>query len=271
MVGNHEDRACRFLIAGLAGLALSQNAAPSSPAFEVVSITPHPVPAMQVEVRIRMASGLPVLHATGNRFVEKTATVQDLIMDAYGVEDYRISGLADWARPTRGEHFDIDARAESGANPTPEQLRLMLQNVLADRFRLKLHREMRPLPVYALVIAKNGPKVREISKEEFDNQPKYKGMPARWPELTQSTLIMFVGSLARQLDRPVVDQTGLTGYYEFATPQWEQPDWDRRTDPVGAQAAVLSELETRIGLKLEPRKDPVQVLVIDHVERPSPK
>jgi uncharacterized protein (TIGR03435 family) len=255
----------------VAALALGQNVTPNSPTFEVVSVKPHPLPAMTAAFRFHATTpGPPVLHATGNRFVENTATVQELIMDAYGIEAFRISGLADWTLSPKGEHFDIDARAGGDGTPTPEQLQLMLQNVLADRFQLKLHREMRPLPVFALVIAKNGPKIREISKEAFDNRPRFPRMPARWPELTQDTMNGIVDSLIREMDRPVVDQTGLTGYYEFATPEWMQPDWDRRTDPLGAQAAVFSELEARMGLKLEPRKDPIEVLVIDHVERPSP-
>ena len=191
-------------------------------------------------------------------------------MDAYGVEDYEISGLPGWALAPRGEHFDIEAKARGDEAPTSEQLRLMLQNMLADRFQLKLHREMRPLPVYALVVAGNGPQVREITKEAFDAQPRYGRMPARWPERTQTTMTMFVNSLARQVDRPVLDRTGLTGYYELATPEWMQPDWDRRSDPVAAQGAVMSELEAKVGLKLESRKDPVEVLVIDHVAMPSP-
>lgn len=257
-------------MAVIAGLALSQDAAPNSPAFEVVSVKPHPLPAMTGHVRMRMVPGPPVLHATGNRFTENVVTVQDLVMDAYGIDHDRILGLADWEVGPFGEHFDVEAKAAGDGTPTQDQLRLMLQKVLADRFQLKLHREMRPLPVYALVIAKNGPKVREITKEEFLARPRYASMPARYPVLTQDTMTSFAGSLSFQVDRPVVDQTGLTGYYEFATPEWMQPDWDRRTDPLGAQAAVFSELEARIGLKLEPRKDPIEVLVIDHVERPSP-
>jgi hypothetical protein len=232
----------------LATCALPQSPPPNPPAFEVVSVKPHEVPEGRVEFRLRISPGPPVPIPTGNRFTERAATMQDLIMDAYGVE----------------------AKARGDEAPTSEQLRLMLQNMLADRFQLKLHREMRPLPVYALVVAGNGPQVREITKEAFDAQPRYGRMPARWPERTQTTMTMFVNSLARQVDRPVLDRTGLTGYYELATPEWMQPDWDRRSDPVAAQGAVMSELEAKVGLKLESRKDPVEVLVIDHVAMPSP-
>ena len=169
----------------------------------------------------------------------------------------------------RGEHFDIEARAPGDGTPSQGQLQLMLQSLLGDRFQLKLHRELRTLLVYGLIVGKNGPKVRKATEEEWNAKPRYSRMPERFPELTINTMAAFADSLSRQVGRPVLDETGLDGYYEFATPEGMQPNRDRNVDPQDAQAAVLSELESRIGLKLEPKKELTEVLVIDHVERPS--
>ncbi len=255
------------IVLAMAGLALSQTA--PVPEFDVASIKPHELPPNQFTIRMRTGPNAFALRTSGSLFTEKVATVQDLIMDAYGLPEYRIIGLGDWMKAPAGEHFDIEARAPGDEAPSQDQLRVMLQNLLADRFQLQLHREMRPVPVYALVAGKTAPKVRKLTQEEWDARPRYARMPERFPELTASTMPMFADSLSRQMGRPVLDETGLEGYYEFATPEWMQPNRDRSVDPQAAQSAVISELESRIGLKLEPKKDPVEVLVIDHVERPS--
>lgn len=190
-------------------------------------------------------------------------------MEAYGVYEFQLSGLPDWAIPPRGEHFDIDARSAGEAAPPAAQLRLMLQRMLADRFHLKLHRETRPVPVYALIVA-NPAKIKEITKEQFDAQPRYERMPERFPETMRTRMVDFAGTLQRHVDRPVLDETKLTGYYEIATPEWMQPGQARTGDAVERQAEVFSELEGREGLKLEPRKDAFEILVVDNVEEPSP-
>src|SRR5665213_3058910 len=125
----------------------TQSAPTSSSAFEVVSIRPNPVPAGQTafkEFKLR-----PAPHATGNRFIDRQTTLQYLVMEAYGVWDYRISGLPDWAQAPNGEHYDLEATMENEATPTTEQLQVLLRTMLADRFSLRLHREKKNLPVYA--------------------------------------------------------------------------------------------------------------------------
>ncbi len=255
------------IVLAIAGRASSQTA--TAPAFDVASIKRHELPPNQGIFRMTTGPNAFLLRTSGNLFKKKMATVQDLIMDAYGLREYRIVGLTGWMTAPWGEHFDIEGRAPGDGTPSQDQLQLMLRNLLADRFQLKLHREMRPLPVYALVIGKKSPKVRKATEEEWNARPRYSKMPERFPELTINTMAAFAYSLSRQMGRPVLDETGLDGYYEFATPEWMQPRRDRSVAPQDAQAAALSELENRMGLKLEAKKDPVEVLVIDHVERPS--
>lgn len=207
------------------------------------------------------ASGPPQPHSQGNRYAKNATTLQDLLTDAYGVYTFQISGLPDWGTSA---HFDIDARSDGDAAPATAQLRLMLQRMLAERFQLKLDREMRPIPIYALVVA-NPAKIKEITKEQFDARPRYARLPERMPETTIIQMPSFAGTLRLRLDRPVLDETKLTGYYEIATPEWMQPEQMWTADSVAMQAQVLSELESR-----DARKDPFEVLVIDQVERPSP-
>ncbi len=258
-----------ILLAAGAGLAASQTARPDSPKFEIVSIKRHELPAGQFVFRFATAPGGRVLEAKGNRFTENVATLQDLLTDAYGVKDYQIFGLADWGKPPTGEHFDIDARVEGEATPTSDQLRLMLQALLEDRFQLKLRREMRELPVYALVVSEKGSKLRAVSDEELRNVPRYATPPTERPARIKSTITSLLNLISRYADRPIVDRTGLAGGYDQANLDWQQFAEERRTDPLAAQASVFAAIQDQLGLKLEPRKDSTEVLVIDHVERPS--
>ena len=248
---------------GLVALALAQ--APENPAFDVVSIRPHELPRGQFTFRVALAPGPPVPHSQGNHYARNVTTLENLVTEAYGVYSFQLSGVPDWGTSA---HFDVDARSAGETAPSAEQLRLMLQRMLADRFQLKLHRETRPVAVYALVV-KNRAKIREISKAQYDNQPRYSRAPERYPETTMITMPFLANSLRLRVDRPVLDETKLTGYYEIATPEWMQPRRDRQIDREAEQSEVLSELESADGLKLEARKDSFEVLVVDHVEQPS--
>ena len=259
----------RLALVGFAAVVQVPSLAPVNPAFDVVSIRPHEMPQGQFSFRQVLTPGPPEPHTTGNRYLSTRSTVQDLLMEAYGVYDFQLSGLPGWTRPVRGEHFDIDARSSGDEAPSTAQLQLMLQRMLAERFQLKLHREMRRVPVYALVVA-NPAKIREITREQFDAQPRYWRTPERFPEVMMTTMVGFAGSLQLRMDRPVLDETKLSGYYEIARPEWMQPSQTRTADSLEREAEALSGLESVDGLKLEARTDPFEVLVIDHVERPSP-
>jgi uncharacterized protein (TIGR03435 family) len=154
----------------------------------------------------------------------------------------------------------------------------MLRTLLADRFQLRLHRETREMSVYALVVAKSGPK---LSSEPICDRPKVDlnsaavGMTFCKP--TES-MVQFASQITMESDRPVVDMTGLTGQYAFAV-KWTPDSGDGpRCSP--AQAGCLNEtarpdreffsaIQEQLGLKLEPRKEPVEVLVIDRADRPA--
>jgi len=203
------------------------------------------------------------------------------------------SQLPDWVTT---EHFDIEARA--AGNPDKDQLRLMMRALLADRFRLAIHSETREVPVLALVPAKpgkTGPRIRPHANDPpcIPNPPPDQ-IDARFPSLCGGIVIMphppvfmnkygarnvTMGFIANSfkgmghLDRPVIDQTGLEGNFDFAlewVPEVNGPGSAAsaaQSEPSGA--TFLQALSEQLGLKLESRKGSVDVLVLDHVEHPS--
>lgn len=251
----------------------AKNTAGVAPVFEVASIKPD-----------KAGNGMfKIGWLDDSSFSAKGATPQMLIRLAYGVEDNQISG-----GPNRlnSESYNIEARADrSVANElhqlSKDQRELakehMLQALLADRFKLTLHRETKELPVYTLVIAKNGPKFHESKTNGMMRMNRgllvAQGVP----------LTLLVEQLSFQLGRTIVDKTGLTGSYDY-TLQWT-PDESQGPTFKGAESgqrgiestpspessgpSVFTALQEQLGLKLEARKGPVEVLVIDSIEKPS--
>jgi uncharacterized protein (TIGR03435 family) len=209
-----------------------------------------------------------------------------IISNAYGIRQDLISGAPGWTESTQ---YDIEAKeGESVAaalqklsnEQRADQIRLMLQALLADRFHLKVNHVVKELPVYELVIAKGGFKLKEA-----DPNNAYAG-GIKGPDGVSGVLLtgagrltaqaiqmsMLVTNLSYQVDRTVVDKTGLTGKYDF-TLKWT-PDQGLSTLPPGAESdssgpSIFTAIQEQLGLKLESTKGLVQTLVIDHVERPS--
>jgi uncharacterized protein (TIGR03435 family) len=153
---------------------------------------------------------------------------------------------------------------------TFEQRRTMFQQILADRFKLVAHHETRELPIYQLTIGKNGSKLKESAPDDpASTKPSRKGImfgPGRGKvTATGGSLSMFITALSRQLGRIIVDKTGLTGRYDF-TLEWT-PDDAAPSDQSGP--GIFTAIQEQLGLKLEPTKGPVDVIVIDHIEKPS--
>jgi uncharacterized protein (TIGR03435 family) len=201
-------------------------------------------------------------------------------------------------------HFDIEARAEG--NPTKSQMRLMVQSLLVDRFKMAAHYETQQLPVYAAVLSKSektGPQLRPHSEDVpcstvppppptpgsastpatiVGGLPTVCGGIVALPETAPGRMRvggrnipigMIISTLAQMggFDRSVIDQTGLTGNFDFSiewTPQRRGPDADPPLDDSGPQ--LMQALNEQLGLKLESKKGPVEVFILDHIERPSP-
>jgi uncharacterized protein (TIGR03435 family) len=192
------------------------------------------------------------------------------IQAAYGIPgegrpDYRLVGGPDWLAT---ERFDIEATTDHPINK--DQAMLMLQSLLAERFKLKAHRENRELRVYALTIGKNGPKLTRAKEDERETlQQRRKDDPAGSSQelvVQKNSIARFTEYLSRQFDQPVIDKTGLQGDFSF-TLNWV-PDVNppvSRLDVFGP--AGMQAINDQLGLKMETTRSSVEVLVIDHVER----
>jgi uncharacterized protein (TIGR03435 family) len=193
-----------------------------------------------------------------------------IIMEAYGLkQSFQLVGGPAWIRSAR---YDIQAKAQGV--PAPDQLMLMLQDLLEDRFKLKVHRETRELPVFLLTLAKGGPKefkagtcvLPDPIKPTVESGP-YCGrnqlLRGRW-DGSNIDLTKVVDGLSVLLDRKIIDKTGLTGLFDI---HLELPPDSPSVDD--AAPSLNTVLQEQLGLKLESGKGPVEIIVIDHIERPT--
>jgi uncharacterized protein (TIGR03435 family) len=201
-------------------------------------------------------------------------TLKNLIVMAYGVQENMIGGGPKWAD---GQRFDIVAKAPSEVSmPT---LRLMMQRLLAERFKLIIHHEDKAMPAYVLTVGKRAPKFREGAggRQTCDWQNSEGGLRQRdCRNMTMAELAsQLPGWAGIGIDLPVVDQTGLKGAYDFqlelGTPGSGKGD-GRRGDgalPTPESGPTIFSALDRIGLKLDARKMMMPVIVIDHAESPT--
>ncbi len=252
------------------------------PSFEVASIRQN-----------RSEDGRFKIQLPPGRFVATDVSVHFLIEWAYNVKDYQISGGPKWVT---AEKYDVDAKMEDtpatetkvlNLDQLAEQRRLMLQSLLSDRFKLKLIQQTKELPVYVLVIAKNGPKLQESKAGETHPNGQLGGpgmMRMQRGQLTGQGLPIsnLVRLLSEQLGRTVLDRTGLTGDYDFTlqwapegsaplamVPEGGRPETVRTPLPESSGPSIFTAVQEQLGLKLKPQRGPVETLVIEQVERPS--
>jgi uncharacterized protein (TIGR03435 family) len=186
-------------------------------------------------------------------------TLKKLIWESHQIKEYQVTG-PDWIAT---ELYNVDATMPPGTSG--DQVLIMVQNLLKDRFQLALHSESKEMPVYALVVAKSGVKMQSA---EFGRGGTYVS-PGKMVS-KGAFMRNIVENLSRQLDLPVIDMTGLKGNYDF-TLEW-QPEV--RGEPRGGAVpeaangpSIFTAVQEQLGLKLEPRKAPIEVLVVDHAEK----
>jgi uncharacterized protein (TIGR03435 family) len=255
------------VLLALASVALAQalaGGAVAQEAFDVATIKPTEPDAK---------AGRYITMQGTNRFVVKYYTLKLLIAAAYNLSPKVISGGPAWVDSA---HFDILALTPGETRPTQPEQMAMLRTLLAERFKLTFHREQRDFSIYALEVAKGGPKLKEISAPASDPvqlistvYPQRIHLPAK-----NATMADFASLLQRALlDRPVVDHTGLTGRYDFDldwAPDETQFGGEVPVAPADAQAPpFFTAIEQQIGLHLEAMRGNVQALVIDHAEPPG--
>jgi uncharacterized protein (TIGR03435 family) len=256
------------------------------PIFDVTSVKPVPTGIRNFQFGFQ----------SGGRFVSNVP-LQTVIAFAYNLPfnvGPRLTGGPDWIR-SQDARYEIEATGTFPDGQTEEarldRERLMVQALLADRFKLVIHREAKEMPTYALVVAKGGPKLQKADIEEKDcpdplttpsSDPttlchslvggRGRGIHARAVSISELTI-----GLESFTDRPLVDKTGIKGLYHVETTPWLPMQLGPPPAPGATQDGVAVEnLPTvfdvleKLGLKLEPEKDKVDVYVIDHIEQPLP-
>jgi uncharacterized protein (TIGR03435 family) len=238
-------------------------AADAQPSFEVATIKPSKPdqPGKYFSVR-------------GRNFTTGNTTLVDMLSFAYGVHKKQIIGLPEWADTDK---FDLAGEPDAPGAPSLKQWNSMMQKLLAERFKLTFHHDKKELSVYAITVAKTGSRLTP-------SQGDPNGLPGNFFRglgdmvNVNSTLQDFAGVMqAAVLDRPVVDQTGLTGRFDFML-KWT-PDESQfsgmgvkvppPSDKADAPPSLYTAIQEQLGLKLDPVKAPVDVMVVDHVEKPS--
>jgi uncharacterized protein (TIGR03435 family) len=260
--------------------AFAQPAAPR-PEFEVASIKLN-----------KSNEGFSrIMPARGGRFTATNIPLQFLITIAYRIKDFQLSGAPDWVK---SERYDVEAKAEG--DPSFDAMLPMLQTLLEDRLQFKFHRDTKEMQIYALLVAKAG----KLHQAEGECGPRPDGLPpppapGKMPSPPCGGFFMFPGRLSGQkvpitqlvdvlsrfTDRIVVDKTNLTGKYDIDlqyTPEQGQSQAPPGGSPPGMPAlppidpngpSLFTALQEQLGLKLESQKGPVEMIVVDHIERPS--
>lgn len=230
----------------------------STPSFEVVSIRPT-----AQETRWGYKDSPDAMELTG-------VTAKVLVADAFGFDTPNIVGGPAWIDSTK---YVVDAKFDESvgaklASLSPKdrmnQILAMLQPILEERFGLKTHRDKREMQLYALLLAKGGPKFGPAPAPSgvVDQQERRASFNGHQWLVNREPMSFLALQLSRipDIGRNVIDQTGLKGDYKFTF------DWSSKTDP---DVSVFTALKEQLGLKLEPTKGPVEVLVIDHIAPPS--
>jgi uncharacterized protein (TIGR03435 family) len=289
-----------------ASLLAAQAPAPKKLAYEVASVKPH----ADNDYFIRLNTGA----GDGGRLNLSGVPIALLIQLAYGNNvmggplggQNNLTGLPGWAQTDR---FDIEARPEAGFQPTQDQTKEMIQSLLEDRFALKLHKETKDGPVYALVVGKDGPKMKLSADQtpigpptarpgggsgppplpppppgpNFNPTTMPRGMMMNSPGMLRGTAQNMAGIarlLSGQAGRQVIDKTGLTGLYDFElkfAPSQPMQLPPGMTLPPGVSLpeadptapSIFTAVQEQLGLKLESSKAPLESIVVEHLEKPT--
>ena len=237
----------RFLFA--AALALCLHA--QSTAFDAASVKPA-----------QAAGDRKSMSSDAGRIAYTNVTLRDCLMAAYDMKDYQISG-PDWMKTDR---YNVVATA--GGAASAEAMKIMLQNLLLDRFQMSVHREKKDLPVYAMVVGKNGTKMQETENPGRGNL-RMNGGGVVFSSVTIQQIIDYMSRFATaELDRPIIDETGLNGHYDATVNLFgTQEEMMAAVSKGDLGASIFTLIQDQLGLKLEPRKMPLDMVIVDKAER----
>lgn len=268
--------------AGLAALHGPTNAQTAAPArkpleFEVASVKPA----------AKDAKGMMIMFQPGGGIQVKNATLTSLIAMSYSLRQFQVTGGPGWAN---SDHFDVEAKSENPDTPLDfrkltdaqrtefqDQVKERVRSLLADRFQLTAHQEMKEMPIYALVIGKGGSKLQLAKSEPGGNQ----GLRMQRGSLsgTQAPVDLLAMAMSDATGRPVINKTGLEGKFDWklewtpdSGPQQPGPSTDKQAaaaPPDLSGPSIFTAIQEQLGLKLESQKGPAPVLIIDRAEKPS--
>lgn len=197
----------------------------------------------------------------GGRLMITNEPVKLLIRAAFGIQNAQISGGPAWIETDR---YDIEAKTGDSKKIDEEQLKPLLQNLLADRFRLKFHHETREITVYALTVDSKSTSKLKVKTEGEPNATNTHTLPGKSQVVaTGASMALFAGYVGNQMGRIVVDKTGLKESYDFTL------EWAPDQSPDSSAPSLVTALRTQLGLRLESQKSAVDVVVIDSVEKPT--
>ena len=239
-----------------------------APAYDVVVIKPNKSNSDSISAN------------TGeDTYTATNVSLKMIMQNAYDIKIDLIHGLTGWADSAR---FDVQAKivdmsAEAIKKLTPEERRAMLRGLLEDRFQLKVHKQFETLPVYEMIIAKSGSKLKEVEPpkpdSEIDEHKTLDGIERGNMRMGSTQLFahdvglsLLTSVLSHQLHRTVIDKTGLRGKYDLAL-NWSTDDPAASSD--SSAPILFTALEEQMGLRLQPAKGAVETLVVDHVEMPK--
>jgi uncharacterized protein (TIGR03435 family) len=252
---------------GLAASALAQTNAASPQSNSIQSAVAADT-ASSIEVAVIKPHDPNSYHNSfsfrGDRFSLDDQTVSRLIAFAWAINQNQIVDAPNWLRD---EHYDLDGETNAETDPTIPEQQQMIRKLLADRFGLKFHREKRELAAYALVVAKGSPKLVLAAHPDAQPGQHNEGHGTQTTRsFTSAAMSDFVLTMQFFLDRPLVDQTGLTGRYDFNLTYTyaDAPNADSDAPP-----PLFTALQEQLGLKFQPTKAATDVLVIDQAARPS--
>ena len=242
-----------------------------APVFEVAVIRPNPGEDTMGSSHSHIWSG-----PTDGHFKAQNVTALALIQWAFALPENRIDGGPAWMRAKK---FDMEAKPDPAVD---EQMRAldsgevrqrkqrMVQALLADRFGLKVHQETRTLPIYELVLTKNGAKFKASEKNgtSFGTSNSSNGNVQMTAQGSDHTMRLLSEQLGKSVGRVVVDKTGLDGRFDL-TLKFVSDDAVSAGPDAPSGPSVFTALQEQLGLKLQPEKGPVEILVIDHIELPS--
>jgi uncharacterized protein (TIGR03435 family) len=227
--------------------------------FDVASIRPHAPDDTRFGVKM----------PSHGRFSATGAAAKLILMLAYDIQETQITGGPSWFATQK---WDIEAKSDDGVEHSDEETRRMLQNMLEQRFALRIHRAKEQRPVYVLTVAKGGPKFKARDQDGSTNVR----ITGNSISLESGRLERMTQVLSTALGRPVIDETGLSGLYDFSL-QWDDapirnggvPGLDGPAARGNDHGSIFTAIQDQLGLRLEPRRAPVEVIVVDQIEKPS--